>query len=301
MGSDLQRDFRGTCLIIGVDGLVGSALRTLCSESGIAATTTSRRPRTPAVHLDLREPDFAALLGARHDIAFLCAAVTDMRACQQDPEGSRKVNVSNTLEVLRRLAERGTRSVFVSSSQVFDGETPEPCESEPVCPKNEYGMQKVVVERAIAEEKLPVAVLRVTKVLSERPVGVFKGWFEALLQGRPIEPATNMALSPVTVRDVALAVARLGIDGRAGIWHLGARDAIVYDEAARLMVGLQGLPATLVRGQALNEAQVPDIYRHRHVTLSCRKIAHELGMPVRDARDVLRQLFSEFGRAVAAS
>jgi dTDP-4-dehydrorhamnose reductase len=299
MGSDLQRDFRGTCLIVGVDGLVGSALRTLCSESGIAATTTSRRPRTAAVHLDLREPDYAALLGARHDIAFLCAAVTDMRACQEDPEGSRKVNVANTLEVLRRLAGRGTRSVFLSSSQVFDGETREPSESAPVCPKNEYGMQKVAVERAIAEEKLPVAVLRVTKVLSERPVGVFKGWFEALLQGRPIEPATNMALSPVTVRDVALAAARLGIDGHAGIWHLGSRDAIAYDEAARLMADLQGLPETLVRGRALDAMQVPEIYRHRHVTLSCRKIARALGMPVRDARDVLHRLFAEFGRVLA--
>jgi dTDP-4-dehydrorhamnose reductase len=296
MASDLQQNFQGTCLIIGVDGLVGSALRTLCSQAGIAVTTTSRRSCASAVHLDLRDPDLAALPDIRYGVAFLCAAVTDMRACQEDPDGSRQINVSNTLEVLRRLAERGTRSVFLSSSQVFDGETPEPDEEGPTCPKNEYGAQKVAVERAIAEEKLPVAVLRVTKVLAERPVGMFKRWLEALQQGTAIDPATNMALSPVTDADVALAAARLGFEGHAGIWHLGSRDAVSYDEAARLMAGLQGLPASLVRGRELSKAQVPEIYRHRHVTLSCRKIAQALGMPVRDAGDVLHQLFSEFGR-----
>jgi dTDP-4-dehydrorhamnose reductase len=300
MESDFQRDFRGNCLIVGADGLVGSALCSLCADAGIAATLTSRRPRAGTVHLDLRKPELATLDKTPCDVAFVCAAVTDMRACQEDPEGSRLVNVTNTLAVLRGLAERGTRSVFLSSSQVFDGETPEPEEGAPTCPKNEYGAQKVAVEQAILAEGLPVAVLRVTKVLAERPVGVFKGWFDALLQGKPVHPATNMALSPVTVSDVAAAAARLGFAGRAGVWHLGSRDAIGYDEAARLMAELQDLPRALVQGQALTEAQVPEIYRHRHVTLSCCKIARELAMPVRQARDVLHQLFSAFGRPVAA-
>ncbi|MBV8189935.1 MAG: sugar nucleotide-binding protein [Alphaproteobacteria bacterium] len=300
MESDFQRDFRGTCLIVGADGLVGSALRSLFADSGIAVTLTSRRPCAGTVHLDLRDPNLGGLAGAHHDVAFVCAAVTDMRTCQEDPDGSRLVNVTNTLGVLRGLAKRGTRSVFLSSSQVFDGETAEPDEDAPTCPKNEYGAQKVAVERAIREEGLPVAVLRVTKVMADRPVGVFQGWFEALLQGKPVHPATNMALSPVMVSDVAEAAARLGFARRVGIWHLGSRDAIGYDEAARLMAELQDLPEALVQGQALTEEQVPAIYRHRHVTLSCRKLGRELAMPVRQARDVLHQLFSAFGRPVAA-
>src|SRR5262249_8337446 len=164
----------------------------------------------------------------------VCAAVTDMRICQDNPRRSRLINVTNTLELLRRLAERGTRCVFLSSSQGFDGETSEPDEEAPTCPKNENGAQKVRGEEAVVAETLPVAVLRVTKVLAERPVGLFKGWFESLLQGHAIQPASNIALSPVTVSDVAEAAARLGFEGRVGVWHLGSRDAIGYDEAARL-------------------------------------------------------------------
>src|SRR5206468_523036 len=107
------------------------------------------------------------------------------------------------------------------------------------------------------------------------------------LQGKAIQPATNMALSPVMVSDVARAAAQLGFAGRTGIWHLGSRDAIAYEEAARLMAKLHGVPASLVQGQAITDAQVPEIYRHRHVTLSCRKIAGALGTPVRDAREIL--------------
>ena len=50
-----------------------------------------------------------------------------------------------------------------------------------------------------------------------------------------------------------------------------------------------------VQGEELTEAQVPDIYRHRYVTLSCEKIAG-LPMPVRRARDILETLFAGFPR-----
>ena len=223
-----------------------------------------------------------------------------MRACQDDPLRSGRINVAHTLQLMRRLADRGSHSVFLSSSQVFDGEIPDPDEAAATSPKNEYGAQKLAVEQAIAAERLPAAVLRVTKVLATEPVGVFKGWFEALSRGKPARAATNMALSPVAVADVADAAARLAIGRQRGIWHLSARDAIGYDDAARLMAQKCGLPLSLVQGEALSESEVPAIYRHRHVTLASDKIARNLGMPLRQAREVLDGLFSRFPHPAAA-
>jgi hypothetical protein len=54
------------------------------------------------------------------------------------------------------------------------------------------------------------------------------------------------------------------------------------------------LPLALVRGEELTEAQVPEIYRHRYVTLSCEKIARTLPMPVRRARAILDTLLAGF-------
>jgi dTDP-4-dehydrorhamnose reductase len=289
----------GPALVVGGDSLVGSAIDACCRGLGMAVEGTSRRTEGH-LFLDLSDPDFTPLTGKRYAVAFVCAAVTDMRACQDDPGRTRRVNVQNTIELMRRLADRGTHLVFLSSSQVFDGETPAPAEDAATAPKNEYGAQKLAVEQAIARGRLPAAILRPTKVLADRPVGVFKGWMEALAKGDPVQAATNMALSPVMVADVAEAAVRLARGGHEGIWHLSARDDIVYFDAARLMAEMRHLPAALVIGEALTEAQVPSIYRHRHVTLSSDKISRALAMPSRHARDVLNVLFASFPQPAAA-
>ncbi|WP_421999458.1 SDR family oxidoreductase [Reyranella sp.] len=285
----------GRALVVGGDSLVGSALQEHCRKMGMAVDATSRRPGA-GLPFDLSDPDFAPLGRADYRMAFLCAAVTSMQACQQDPDGSRRINVENTLALARRLADRGVHMVFLSSSQVFDGETPAPAEDAPRAPKNEYGRQKLAVEEAIAREDLPAAILRPTKVLADRPVGVFKGWFEALSQGRKAQAATNMALSPVMVADVAEAAWRLAEARHRGIWHTGSSDAIGYFDAARLMAEKRHLPLDLVEGQDVTEAQVPSIFRHRYVTIGCDKIGRSLGLPAKRARDILDALFEGFPR-----
>jgi dTDP-4-dehydrorhamnose reductase len=294
-----MEEAHGPALVVGGDSLVGSAIDACCRGLGMAAESTSRRDGA-RLFLDLSDPDFSALAAKRYEVAFVCVAVTDMRACQDNPELTRRINVQNTIELMRRLADRGTHLVFLSSSQVFDGETPAPAEDAATSPKNEYGAQKLAVEQAIARDRLPAAILRPTKVLADRPVGVFKGWMDALAKGNAVQAATNMALSPVMVADVAEAAVRLARGRHDGIWHLSASDDIVYFDAARLMAEMRHLPAALVVGEALTEAQVPSIYRHRHVTLSSDKIARALAMPLRRARDVLDVLFASFPQPAAA-
>lgn len=297
---DFQDSGNGLGLVVGGDSLVGSAIRLQCGESGRPVEVSSRRPGANDLFLDLRDPDFTPLERTRYEFAFVCAAVTDMRACQDEPVLTRQINVVNTIELMRRLAERGTHLVFLSSSQVFDGETPAPAEDAATCPKNEYGAQKLAVEQAIARHELPAAILRPTKILANRPVGVFKAWFETLANGKAIQAATNMVISPVMVDDVARAARLIAVGRHRGIWHLGASDEMTYFDAARLLAERQHIARTMVNGEALTEAQVPSMYRHRHATLSCRKIARTLDMPLRPSRDVLETLFGGFPSPVAA-
>ncbi len=157
-----------------------------------------------------------------------------MQACQSDPARSRRINVDNTLDLMRRLADRGTHLVFLSSSQVFDGETPMPDEAAPTAPKNEYGAQKLAVEEVIERQALPAAVLRVTKVLADRPVGVFKAgsrrWPRASrCRPRPTWPCRRHG------RRRRRGGRAAGRRRHRGVWHLGSSDDIGYFDAARLM------------------------------------------------------------------
>src|SRR5262245_47586809 len=120
----MEQGNSGRALIVGGDSLVGSALKMHCRKLGATVEATSRRaearPAAGAIFLDLGDPDFAPLQRTGYDVAFVCAAVTSMQACQGDPARSRRINVDHTLDLMRRLADRGTHMVFLSSSQVFD-------------------------------------------------------------------------------------------------------------------------------------------------------------------------------------
>jgi dTDP-4-dehydrorhamnose reductase len=201
---------------------------------------------------------------------------------------------------MRALAHAGAHVVFFSSGQVFDGEIPRPGEAAPRRPKNRYGRHKLEVEEAIARERLPAASLRITKILAPVPVGMFRAWHAALAKGEPAVAASNMTLAPVSVEDVGQAAIRLGLERRAGPWHLSSADEITYAQAARRMAEICGFPAALVRGEDLAEAQVPAIYRHRYAALDAGKLAGALGFPIRSAASVLDDLFSAYPRAAAA-
>ncbi|HKO08903.1 MAG TPA: sugar nucleotide-binding protein [Alphaproteobacteria bacterium] len=284
-------------LIVGGDSLIGRSLGSTLSRAGRPFQATSRRAQAGALPLDLAAPAFAAFDGLAFGCAYICAAVTDLRACERDPEATARVNVEGTLAVMRMLAARGTELVFLSSSQVFDGETPLPDEEAACRPKNAYGRQKLALEAAIAREGLPAAVLRPTKVLAAEPVGMFRLWYEKLRRGEPAVAASDMTLAPVAAEEVAGAAIALGDRRCRGIWHLSSADELSYAEAAAMMAEACGFPPGLVRGEAVPEASVPAIFRHRCSALDARKIAHELGLPIRPARAVLRQLFADFPTA----
>ncbi len=290
---------RYDALVIGADGLVGAELVVALRSAGYAVRATSRRARADAIPLDLADPDLPALSRDRFACAFVCAGVTAMQECERSPEAARRVNVENTLRVMRALAHAGTHLVFFSSGQVFDGELPRPGESAPRRPKNLYGRYKLEVEEAAARERLPAACLRITKILDRSPVGVFRAWHAALCAGEPAVAATNMTLAPVSVEDVGQAAIRLGLERRSGPWHLSAADEITYAQAARRMAEICGFPLTLVREEEPTETQVPAIYRHRHAALDAGKLAGALGFPIRSAASVLETLFSAYPRAKA--
>lgn len=221
-----------------------------------------------------------------------------MRACQNEPLATRHVNIDNTIELMRRLADKGAHLVFFSTSQVFDGTTEAPAEDAVANPRNQYGAQKLSVERAIARFDLPAAILRITKVMGDRPAGIFEAWRRTLAGDGPIQAAINLALSPVAAGDVGSLARRLVAGRHRGIWHLSAADALTYVDAARLLAESVGQPSSRVVGETLTEAQVPSIYRLGNERLACTKIARTFGIAPKPAREVLGKLFATAASSV---
>lgn len=280
-------------LVIGADGLLGRHVMSELSRRRLRGVATSRRGRPGALAFDLADPNFAALAG-RYSVAIVCAAMTDLRACEESPERAKCVNVTNTLATMRRLAETGAHLVFVSSSQVFDGEQPLPDESAPCRPKNVYGRYKLEVEEAIATERLPAAVLRLTKVLAQVPVGMFRTWYEGMLRGEPVVAAHDMTVAPVAAAGAADTVVRLALGRAEGTWHFSSADEIPYAQAAQLMAETCRLPLNLVRGEATSIERVPMKYRHKYAAIAASRYSRAQGIVMRPARELLMELFAAF-------
>jgi len=287
---------RGTSLVVGGDSLIGECIAATLRRTGRSVHLTTRRPNQEGIAFDLANPDLRIFKDLRCDYVVFCAAVTSMVACEASPDETRATNVSGTLAAMRAASDAGAHIVFFSSSQVFDGETPLAPEAATRAPKNVYGRQKLEVENAIEVENFPAAVLRVTKVLASRPVGMFASWYQNLTRGMPAVAATNITLAPVSARAVTDVAIELGDARRSGVWHLSSSDELSYHEALQKMAAICGFPLHLVRGEPVMEKQVPKIFRHRYAALSTEKVSKLPGVSIKPAADTLAELFWRLSR-----
>ncbi len=268
-----------THLIIGGDSTLGAAIAAALRERGERVEVTGRRDDA-AWRVDLAEPAERWRLPGRVDVAYLCAAVTSLAACEAEAKATWTVNVTRTVELGRRLAEAGARVVFLSTNQVFDGTVERPTVTTSVGPASAYGKQKAAAEAGLAALPGGAAVVRITKVLGPA-VPLFERWAAAWGRGETVEAFDDMSFAPVTVRHAVRAVAAAGGTpgggGRAGadIVHVSASQDVTYHAAAVRLAARLGVDAGLVRAGSWRDAGLDP----RHVPLHTAMAVETGGAP----------------------
>jgi dTDP-4-dehydrorhamnose reductase len=280
-------------LIVGADGLLGGALRRHCRQAGqpVAATSLLDIPdKERLLFLDLSQPPEAWPALPSCSAAVLCAAITSLEKCRQDPSGTRSVNVLHTLELARRLADRGCFVVFVSSNLVFDGSRPNRQPGEPLCPQNEYGSQKAEAEKGLLEIGCPVAIVRLTKVF-HRDLPVLQKWIASLESGQPVRPFTDLVCSPITLDATVNAIAQVAGRRIGGIWQLSGSQDTSYADIARQVARLRNCQAALVQPASAKEAGYPESLP-AHSTLDATGAQRDLGFEILSPEAVIDRAFS---------
>lgn len=253
-------------LVVGQESKLGAALVAQLTKRGDHVIATTRRP-VGKIYLDLanlpknwRPPDNVVA-------AYVCAGITSIQECETRPQETARANVDGTIELCRRLARSGVFSVVFSSNLVFDGERSPAQPDETVNPRCAYGRQKAALESILQQEKLAVAVIRMTKVLDPgHPL--FGKWTENLLGGRPIDAFSDMMMAPVTLAHAVATSLAVGDAERRGITHVSARADISYYQAALRLAERLHVDACLVRPvSAAQSATAPKIFP-RHTTLA---------------------------------
>lgn len=288
-------------LLVGGDLEVGGATFRALSARGIPVAATTRRPDHAAPDRPLL--DLAAPLGTWEPppgtrAACIFAAVARLATCASDPKGSAHINVTQTLALIERLLAHGIYVLFLSTNQVFDGETPHVASEAPYAPVSEYGRQKARTEaalRAHLERGAPAAILRLSKVVSP-DMPLVRGWADALVGGKPVRGFRDMMLAPVPTGMIVEAIAVLLNERANGIYQLtGPRD-VSYVEVARHVARLLGAAPELVTETSATEAGLPEGATPRHTTLNSSRLTQRYGLNPPDVWTVIETVVATAGR-----
>ena len=214
-----------------------------------------------------------------------------MQLCEDNPNTSYLTNYIGISKLLDFFEKKKIRSIFISSSQVYDGNKQFPKEDEIVNPKNIYGFHKSLIEKKIINEKLNSVILRVSKIICKEDAGTFKIWKDKLIQGVVIHAATNIKLSPVTTLDLSQIIYLFLKRQLLGIWNISASNEISYYQAAQMLAQNIGQDKNFVVPQEVNQVHVPKIFIHNFACLNTEKITRIINLKIKTSEEVFQNLF----------
>lgn len=221
-------------LLVGGDSEIGGTTLAHLRGRGHDVLATTRHPAATSdlIPLDLKAPLNSWTPPPQTQAVCIFAAVARLADCAADPRGSAHVNVTQTLALAERLIARDIYVLFLSTNQVFDGQTAHVPADTAMAPVSKYGRQKARTESALhtyMARGAPVAILRLGKVVSPQ-TALLRDWRAALCADRPIRAFHDMTMAPAPIGAVTHAVERLMTDRAIGIFQLtGPRD-VAYAE-----------------------------------------------------------------------
>jgi len=289
-------------LLIGGDSEIGKATSRFLQAQGMPVRATTRRhDRISADRpfLDLADAldDWTPPPGTRSTCVL--AAVARLAACAADPIGSARINVTQTLTLIERLLASDVHVLFLSTNQVFDGDTSHVVPEAPAAPVSEYGRQKAQVEAALRRRidgGVSAAILRLGKVVAPG-MPLIERWAEKLTAGVPISAFHDMPLAPTPIELVAKAIGALMHDRASGIFQLtGPRDA-TYAELAHFLASRLRADPKLVEEVSARDAGQPEGSTPRHTTLDPSALRRRYGLAVPDIWEVMEQLIASSAAA----
>ncbi len=282
-----------TTLIVGSDSFIGSALMSYLQSIGKPVLgTTRRRDILDKTHSffdlseDIRKWECPSSVG----VAVICAGITKMEVCRQNPAATFQVNVEGVSNLINNLVKRGVFVIYLSSNQVFDGSAPYCLPDDRPSPITEYGRQKIEVEKRLAKLGDSAAIIRLTKVLGQG-FPLFTNWAKALLKGEVIRPFLDKFMAPVSLSCVVSVLAILIERCLPGILQVSGNRDISYSKAACIGARLLKVNENLV--QPIQSAQLSSYSEPIpiHTTLDISRLKLELGIEPADVTEVVKMAF----------
>lgn len=281
-------------LIVGAEGLIGRALLKSAPAVFSKVLGTSRRHSDGLVHLDLQDEPEEFLISDQLDSVIFCSAITNLKECESDPEGTAEVNVRRTIRWIEHFQNAGLFVSFLSTNLVFDGETPDPAPDAPVSPQCEYGRQKVEVETFLKKKELASGIVRLSKVISP-DFPLLDSWHEKLINGDEVEAFDDYLLTPIRLDEVSSAILSVTAKKLGGVLHFSSESECSYHALVSMLA--ERLGKGCVNAVSAKE-RVPSLFLPWHVRLGGREELAKDGVTFSPAHEVIEWFVRNKEKAV---
>lgn len=241
--------------------------------------------RPASIFLDLSHVETFRNVVPAALVAYICAAITSIKACEEDPSGTANINLTGTATLGDLLHNAGAFVIFPSSNAVFDGSRPYLNPDTSASPVTEYGRQKAGIERQLLSMGR-ASVGRFTKVVSG-DLPLFREWILSLKQGRPIYPLSDLLFAPVTLQFAVSVLKWAGSRRQEGIFHVSGEEDLSYGEFARRLASRMEADAGLVRPISASQAGVALSTVNRFTSLGMLSKAGEFPFSPQPAGEVI--------------
>ena len=282
-------------IVIGTDGLIGSALAGALRARGDAVVGTTRRDRGTGpneLFLDLADPRESGAALPEAEVCFLCEALTNFVDCRARPDLARMTDVLTPAKIAARLAGAGVRTILLSTSAVLDCKEPGMRAERPRAPASLYGRFKAEAEKAVLRHGELGAVVRLTKVLTP-DMRLMGDWMATLRAGREITAIRDLRIAPLTLRHVVGALIAVADAGAGGIWQISGASDIAYDGVARYLATRLGLSTSLVRSITAAERGLPAEDVTAYTSLDCTRLRAATGFVPPEPETVIDEVFGQ--------
>jgi dTDP-4-dehydrorhamnose reductase len=182
------------------------------------------------------------------DVVVNTAAMTNVDACERDPEAAFAVNSLAVRWLAVAAARNGAHVVHVSTDYVFDGSKAIPYDEwDAVHPLSEYGRSKLAGERELESHASSWAVVRTSWVFGARGSDLVSWAFGAYDRGELDGVLADQVSVPTYAPDLAGELARFAVERRQGLFHVtSGSEATTRHELVTVALRARGLDADRV-------------------------------------------------------
>lgn len=196
-----------TPIIIGASGLVGGYLfEHFKKQDSATIGTFGQCAKADMVQFSLHTSRMSdlPLQADKSYVAIICAAVTNIKYINDNPDEAEAINVTATVKLMQEFHNAGIPVIYVSSDNVFRGDTGVYRDNSPRHPVSEYGVQKAKAEdQLLALTQGNCTIIRLAKVVGNATdsTSILFDIYKQLNSGDLVRAATDLIFNPTYIGD----------------------------------------------------------------------------------------------------